>query len=537
MEKISVEDLTFRYLGGTEPAISDVCLRVSEGDVVGLYGPSGSGKSTILKSINGLIPHRYAGDYSGRVLVEGEEVAKLPLYAISTKVGTVLQEIALQFVMSIVEDDIAFGPTNLGLSREEVVERVEFALKTMEIGDLRGRHVDELSGGQMQRVAIAGVLALMTDTLLFDEPMANLDSNGVNDVARAIGKLRDMGKTIIISEHRVEEVQDLVGPDWFAVVVQGKVDYSGREIEGLSRYVGLIRLPPELLLMAENPPLPEGPPEVEPGGKIVEVEDLWIEYPNGVVALKGANLEVREGEAVALLGNNGAGKSTLALSMAGLLDPTSGRVLIEGKDARDLKPKERAAKVGIVMQDPYSMIFAKTTREEIGFGPKNLGLRGEELERRVVEAAEMCGVSHLLDRSPFSGSHGEKKRITVASILSMRPKLVILDEPTAGQDYRSYTRFMNFVMRLMRMGAIKSLIVITHDTDVAIEYTNRAIVMNDGRIIADGPTREVLMDEGVLRRAAIRETGLIRMSRKLGSDRILRLRELYNLKMRGKIEA
>ncbi len=531
-----MEGLGFRYIGGSRHAISGINFKVDEGDVVSLYGPSGSGKSTILKSINGLIPHRYAGDYTGRVLVEGREVASMPLHLISTRVGTVLQEIALQFVMSIVEDDIAFGPTNLGLSRDEVVERVEFALRTMEIEHLRDRHVDELSGGQMQRVAIAGVLALMTDILLFDEPMANLDSNGVRDVARAIGKLRDMGKTIIVSEHRVEEVQDLIGPDWFAVIVDGRLDYAGREQEGLSKYVGLIRLPPELLLRAENPPLPEAPPSREMGDTIVEVEDLWIEYPNGVVALKGASLEIREGEAVALLGNNGAGKSTLALSMAGLLEPTPGRVTILGRDARDMKPKERAAVVGIVMQDPFSMIFAKTTKDEIGFGPKNLGVKGEELERRIREAAEMCGVSHLLERSPFSGSHGEKKRITVASVLSMRPRLVVLDEPTAGQDYRSYTRFMNFIMGLMRTGAIESLVVITHDTDVAIEYTDRTIVMSDGRILADGPTREVLMDRSILEKAAIRETGLIRISRELGFDRILRLRELYDLKMKGKLE-
>ena len=259
--------------------------------------------------------------------------------------------------------------------------------------------------------------------------------------------------------------------------------------------------------------------------ELVRIEDVSFEYSGGVRALNDVSFAIREGERVALLGNNGAGKSTLALALVGLLKPTSGRVLVEGKDTNVISTAEIARTLCIVFQSPFSMLFARTVRDELSFGPKNLGYRPEEISSIVPETAKRCSISNLLDGSPYASSFGEKKRICVGSVLTMQPKCIILDEPTAGQDYRSCSNFMNFICSLGEH--VKSFVVITHDPDLAIEYTDRAIVLNDGKIIADGETRKVLADTSILQKGAIRETSLIELSLKATQGKeVLRLAEL-----------
>ena len=528
MHEIEINDLSFTYENRTTPALEKINVAIEPREFVLLAGASGSGKSTLIKCINGLIPHRYVGDYSGEVKLRGEPVPDSRFLQLSLTVGTVLQEADKQLVSSIVEDDVAFGPGNLALPRGEIERRVRRGLESMDILGLRERSIFAISGGQKQRLAIADVLAMEPDILLFDEPLANLDSNGVHLMQRIFRTLHEAGKTILVSEHRTEEVLRS-NPTRVIVIDAGRLLADSEDPRVLVKFKDVLKVPAEYMLEDAGPTL--NLPDAERyhpttlGHELVRVENLGFEYSGGVRALDNANLVIQEGERVALLGNNGAGKSTLALTLVGLLKPTTGRIMIEGQDARDLSTSEIARTLCLVFQSPFSMLFARTVRDELSFGPKNMNFSAEQIASIVPETARRCSISHLLDGSPFASSFGEKKRICVGSVLTIQPKCIILDEPTAGQDYRSYSNFMNFICGLEEH--VKSFITITHDPDLAIEYTNRAIVLNDGKIIADGPTRKVLADRSTLKEGAIRETSQIELSLKLtGGKEVLSLWEL-----------
>jgi energy-coupling factor transport system ATP-binding protein len=461
--------------------------------------------------------------------VRGNPVPDSRFLALSLTVGTVLQEADKQLVSSIVEDDVAFGPGNLALPRPEIERRVKRSLESMDILGLHERSIFAISGGQKQRLAIADVLAMEPDILLFDEPLANLDSNGVHLMQSMFRTLHEAGKTILVSEHRTEEVLR-ANPTRVVVIDNGNLLADSEDPKVLVKFKDTLKVPAEYALAGTGPILP--PTETQApyqqsksGNELIRVEDVSFEYLGGVRALRGVSFTIQEGERVALLGNNGAGKSTLALILIGLLKPTSGQVLIEGKDTGTLSTSEIARTLCLVFQSPFSMLFARTVRDELSFGPKNLGFDAEQITSIVPETANRCSISHLLDGSPFASSFGEKKRICVGSVLTMQPKCIILDEPTAGQDYRSYSNFMNFICSLREH--VKSFAVITHDPDLAIEYTDRAIVLNDGKIIADGPTHKVLADTSILKEGAIRETSLIQLSlRATQGKEVLSLAEL-----------
>jgi len=540
LHAIEISDLSFTYENRTIPALDHVNLEVGDRESVLLAGASGSGKSTLLKCINGLIPHRYMGKYSGQVNLAGQRVATLDLDELSLVVGTVLQEPDKQLVSSSVEDDVAFGPCNLALPRSEISDRVEHSLASMEILQLRERSIFALSGGQKQRLAIAGVLAMEPDIVLFDEPLANLDSNGVRLMQEVLRSLHEQGKTIIVTEHRTEEVLR-ANPTRIVVFDNGRVVADSRDPEILIDFADVLKTPAEFALRRCLPPekrktaltslLSSISAEKcrldthDMGPELIRVENLTYEYSGNVKALHDVSLTIHEGEKVSILGNNGAGKSTLALSMIGILKPTQGRVIVSGIDTRELPVSETAKSVGIVFQNPFSMLFAKTVHEELAFGPKNLGFAPQEISELVPRVAHECTIEHLLDKSPFASSYGEKKRICVGAVVTMRPKSIILDEPTSGQDYRSYSEFMDFICSLR--GGMRSLILITHDTDLAIEYTDRAVVLRDGRIVADGPTGEILANPRNLTENSIRETSLIKLSRQLThGESVLPLHEL-----------
>jgi len=507
-----------------------------------LAGASGSGKSTLLKCINGLIPHRYVGEYSGEVSLRGKSVADSALHELSLVVGTVLQEPDKQLVSSSVEDDVAFGPCNLALPRSEIEDRVQRSLASMEILQFRERSIFALSGGQKQRLAIAGALAMEPEIVLFDEPLANLDSNGVKLMQDILRRLRQQGKTMIVAEHRTEEVLR-ANPTRVVVFDKGRLVADSTDPEVLIDFSDVLKTPAEYALKRGLPaekrkaaidaflsPVSAKqrlPAASDLGQELVRTENLTFEYPGSIKALDKVTLSIHEGERVAILGNNGAGKSTLALNMIGILKPTQGRILVSGKDTRELSVSDIAESVGIVFQNPFSMLFAKTVREELAFGPKNIGFTPEQISELIPQTASQCTIDHLLDKSPFASSYGEKKRICVGAVLTMRPKCIILDEPTSGQDYRSYSEFMDFICSLSER--VRSLILITHDTDLAVEYTDRAVILKDGRVVVDGPTRKVLADPRNLIENSIRETSLITLSRKLTHGQsVLPLRELVN---------
>jgi energy-coupling factor transport system ATP-binding protein len=526
LPEIEISDLSFTYENRTAPALDKINLTVEPREFVLLAGASGSGKSTLIKCINGLIPHRYVGEYVGQVKLRGEPVPESRFLQLSLTVGTVLQEADKQLVSSIVEDDVAFGPGNLALPRAEIERRVRRGLESMDILSLRERSIFAISGGQKQRLAIADVLAMEPDILLFDEPLANLDSNGVHLMQSIFRTLHEAGKTILVSEHRTEEVLR-AEPTRVIVIDAGRLLADSEEPRVLVKFKDVLKVPAEYALEQVGPSaaLTGAHYATRLGPELIRVEDVGFEYSGGVRALADANLVVHEGERVALLGNNGAGKSTLALTLIGLLKPTTGRVLIEGRDTKNLSTSEIARTLCLVFQSPFSMLFARTVRDELSFGPKNMNFSAEQIASIVPETAKRCLIGHLLDGSPFASSFGEKKRICVGSVLTIQPKCIILDEPTAGQDYRSYSNFMNFICSLEEH--VKSFIVITHDPDLAIEYTNRAIVLNDGKIIVDGPTRKVLADRSILKEGAIRETSQIELSLKVtGGKEVLSLAEL-----------
>ncbi len=531
MHEIEIRNLSFIYENRTDAALDKVNLMVDRREFILLAGASGSGKSTLLKCINGLIPHRYLGQYIGDVKVRGASVSRSRFLDLSLTVGTVLQEPDKQLVSSKVEDEVAFGPCNLALPQPEIERRVEHSLKSMDILQLRERSVFALSGGQKQRLAIADVLAMEADILLFDEPLANLDSNGVRLMQEIFRRLHGEGRTIIAAEHRTEEVLR-AKPSRVVVIDKGRILADQSDADILVQFSDVLKVPAEYILRHRmRGKMPSGRVErhpevgVELGPELIRAEGVSFEYSGGVRALEDVSFTIREGERIALLGNNGAGKSTLALCIVGLLKPSSGRILVMGKDTRTLSPAEIARIACIVFQSPFSMLFAKTVREELSFGPKNIGVTAGEISRIIPETAEHCSIAHLLDKSPFASSFGEKKRICVGSVLTMEPRCVILDEPTAGQDYRSCSQFMEFIQSLEKR--VRAFVVITHDPDLAVEYTDRAIVLGSGRIIADGLTRTILADPSILSEGAIRETSLIEISRTLTDGKaVLPLAEL-----------
>lgn len=539
LHEIEINQLSFTYENRNEAALEKINLIVDSQEFVLLAGASGSGKSTLLKCINGLIPHRYLGEYSGDVKVRNESVPSSRFLDLSLLVGTVLQEPDKQLVSSIVDDDVAFGPGNLGLPRSEIEQRVKQSLDSMGISHLRERSIFALSGGEKQRLAIADVLAMQPEILLFDEPLANLDSNGVRLTQTLFDELHRSGKTIIAAEHRTEEVLR-AGPTRVIVIDNGRIVANSEDPTVLTDFAEVLKVPAEYIVKRwqaaeKRARAPYSEPNLAPpklGQELIRVENVSFEYFGGIKALSDVTLSIHEGERIALLGNNGAGKSTLALSMIGILKPTSGAVLVAGKDTRNLSISEIARSICLVFQSPFSMLFAKTVREELGFGPKNIGLPAEQVSRIIPDTAKHCSIQHLLEKSPFASSFGEKKRICVASVLTMEPKCVILDEPTAGQDYRSYSNFMDFIRSLSER--VKAFVAITHDPDLAIEYTDRAVVLSEGRVIADGPTRKILADPAILSQGAIRETSLIQLSRELtGGRAVLSVKELLQASQRG----
>ena len=542
MYAIDIDNLSFTYENRAAPALDHVNLRVEEREFVLVAGASGSGKSTLLKCVNGLIPHRYVGEHVGDVRLRDKPVTSSTLQELSLVVGTVLQEPDKQLVSSTVEDDVAFGPCNLALPHSEIESRVKSSLAALGILELRERSIFALSGGQRQRLAIAGVLAMHPEIVLFDEPLANLDSNGVGLMRDVFADLRQQGKTIVVAEHRTEEVLR-ANPTRVVVFDKGRVVADSPNPDVLIEFADVLKTPVEYALRKQLPDRERGTPIqsllpdlsqayrpsriAERGRELIRIDDLTFDYPAGVRALDQVTLSISEGERIALLGNNGAGKSTLALNIMGLLEPTRGRVLVSGKDTRELSVSEVAKIVGIVFQNPFSMLFAKTVREELAFGPKNFGVSSREISDFIPQVAAQCTIDHLLDKSPFASSFGEKKRICVGSVLTMQPRCIILDEPTAGQDYRSYSEFMTFIGSLGER--VRSFIVITHDTDLAVEYADRAIILKDGRVVADGPTRTILADPRTLAENSIRETSLIQLSRRVTrGESVLPLRDLID---------
>ena len=508
-----IEGLSFRYRTRPELALDDVYLSLNRGELLLVAGASGCGKTTLIRCINGLIPRTYKGDLSGRVQLYGEDVGDKSLAEVSQIVGTVLQDPERQILGAHVFTEVAFGLENLNLPRHEICSRVEEALEFLRISHLRDRETFYLSGGEKQKVALAGVLAMRPSILLLDEPLASLDPASAQEALQVFRRLVDEGVSVILVEHRVEDVLN-IDPDRVVFMEDGRVSYFG-SVDGMMQMVDYrqVKLPaPIVIEQAADEPFEKVEPAVKPDGRkpLVQFENVFFSYEEGPEVLTDVSFTIRQGDIVALLGPNGVGKTTLVKHAIGLLKPRQGRVLVEGKNTNSLSVAEIAHTLGYVFQSPSHMLFAPTVREELQFGPKNLGFSEEAVTEGADEALSTVNLEGLGDYSPLALSFGQQKRVSIAAILAMRSKILVMDEPTAGQDYWNYISFMNAILQTPGFEAV---LFITHDVDLAIQYANRVMLMRDGRIVKDGPTSRVLSDVDLLKRSRLVPTSLLAANR------------------------
>jgi energy-coupling factor transport system ATP-binding protein len=534
---VYVHNLTFRYRSLDEeptrkhktpeqapaavdqlPAIADVSFSLPKGELMLIAGPSGCGKSTLLKCLNGLIPNSYHGTLTGEIQLEGHSIKGLTLRDLAQQVGTMLQDPDKQIIASTVEQEIAFGMENLNCPRAEMRERISAVLKQLHLENYAGRVTFALSGGQRQLVAAAGILVMRPSIYLFDEPFANLDAQAVDELEELIANLRTVGHTIVIVEHRVEEALRLK-PDKVLLMHDSQQVFFGSTSEFMAvADPTQVKLPIEATLRTISDPSRAGQQLVRPiatghnrqentDEPILSFETVRYRYSTfSEEILHGVSCQVRSGETIALLGPNGSGKTTLVKHALGLLRPSKGSVRLYGEDTRNLSVAQLASRIGYVFQSPSAMLFAPTVRKEVSFGPENLRFSPERLNASVSQAEEALNVAQFEERSPFSLSFGQQKRVAIASVLAMQGKILLLDEPTAGQDYRSYISFMEYLRSLPELDA---LLFITHDLDLALRYTQRVLLLKKGCLVADGPPLEVLADPALLESCNLHPTSLL----------------------------
>jgi energy-coupling factor transport system ATP-binding protein len=487
------------------------------GEILLIAGSSGCGKTTLIRTINGLIPRSYKGELTGRVLVFGHDTAGWHLSRVSQKIGTVLQDPERQILGTKVLNEVAFGLENLGLERAEIIKRVDEALSLLRIASLRDRDTFNLSGGEKQKVALAGVLAMRPEILLLDEPLASLDPASARESLDMIRRLADAGMCVLMVEHRVEDVLR-IHPERVMFMSDGEIRYIG-PLRGLSKVVNYreVKLPAEDIVARAKAQPPPAPLRILPGvdsppsGRetLVKFEEVTFGYEAQADILHQVNLEIREGDVIAVLGANGAGKTTLVKHGIGLLKPRSGRVLVRGRDTKEASVAQVAATLGYVFQSPSHMLFAPTVREELAFGPTNLGHRKEEIEKEVKEALRIVNLSDRESEPPLALSFGQQKRVSIAAILAMQSRILVMDEPTAGQDYQNYMSFMDSIIEMPEFSAV---MFITHDVDLAVIYANRVLLVAEGRLVQDGPPEQVLRDFEQLEACRLVPSSLLAMN-------------------------
>ncbi len=544
---IEFENFGFQYFSQAEPTLYDINLKIYEGEKILIVGPSGSGKSTLGHCLNGLIPFSYNGEITGSLKIKGNESRDMNIFELSKIVGTVLQDSDGQFVGLTVGEDIAFALENDCKSQDEMLETVQKVADMVDMGKLLKSSPFELSGGQKQRVSFAGVMVDDVDILLFDEPLANLDPATGKTAIELIDKVQQQsGKTVVIIEHRLEDVL-YKNVDRVIVVNEGRIiaDMTPDELVSSDllmkmgvreplyatalKYAG-VELTPSLRpgrmdtlcvdevkdkLKQWNENIPEFS-EKPKGRDILTIKDLSFQYDKRRQILKNINFTIKEGEMVSIVGTNGAGKSTLAKVICGFVQEDAGDILYKGESLKGETIKERSQRIGFVMQNPNQMICKSFVYEEVALGLKIRGMDDEEIEKRVDKALKICGLSPF-KKWPISAlSFGQKKRVTIASVLVLNPQILILDEPTAGQDYHHYTEIMEFLKELNEQGV--TIILITHDMHLMLEYTPHAIVISNGEKIGDGTAVSILTNEEIARRANLKITSLYELAIEAGIE-------------------
>lgn len=550
MKKPVIEfvDFSFQYRAQAKPTLNNINLTIYEGEKVLIVGPSGSGKSTLSNCINGLVPFLYEGEIQGSLKVNGKETKNMSIFELSNTVGTVLQDPDSQFIGLTVGEDIAFKLENDCVAQEEMRERVKIAAKIVGIDTHLEASPNRLSGGQKQRVTLAGVMVGEVDILLFDEPLASLDPATGKNAIELINEIQiKTNKTIVIIEHRLEDILHCA-VDRIIVVDNGAIacDISPDKLlaSNLLSDKG-IREP--LYITALKYAGCDIKPEIKPENiksiditsyrdkirtwfeetkeddykicedTILELQNVSFGYTKSMEILHGVSFKINKGEMVSIVGRNGAGKSTISKLICGFYMPTDGKILFNGKDLKKDTIKERAEKIGMVMQNPNQMISKIMIFDEVAMGLRIRGLTEEEIKERVLETLKICGLYEFRNWPISALSYGQKKRVTIASILVLSPEVIILDEPTAGQDFKHYTEIMEFLRELNSKGV--TIIMITHDMHLMLEYTRRAIVLSEGIKLADDTAANILTDKRIIESANLKETSLYELALKANLEK------------------
>ena len=534
---IEFKDFTFKYQAQQEPTLKDIQLSIYQGEKVLIIGPSGSGKSTLGQCLNGIIPNIYKGEHSGSLILDGQEAFDLSVYDKSLLVSTVLQDTDGQFVGLSVAEDLAFALENDMESQQIMHQKIGDWAEKLSLTDLLAHRPQDLSGGQKQRVSLAGVLIDESPILLFDEPLANLDPKSGQDTIDLIDRLhRQEGTTTIIIEHRLEDVL-YRHVDRVVLINDGQILFNGNPDQLLKTsllqengireplYISTLRALCYPIEDAEHlasvwevdvasltvGQLPALHFESESEEVLLQTNHLHFSYPEKQV-LKDINLTIHKGERLAIVGKNGAGKSTLAKALCGFIRP-EGELLWNGQSIQDDSIKERAGRIGYVLQNPNQMISQNMIFDEVALGLRLRGVDEEVVEQRVLNILEVCGL-YPFRKWPISAlSYGQKKRVTIASILVLNPEIILLDEPTAGQDQRHYREMMDFLDQLNAKG--HTIVMITHDMQLMLDYSDRAVVVVDGQIIEDASPAEILSDVAVIEQASLKETSIFHLAERL----------------------
>jgi len=523
---VEIKNLWYKYPNSGDWVLKNINLRIRRGDFLCITGPSGCGKSTLLYCLNGIAPQATGGLMEGTITIDSLDTREHSIYELSKIVALVQQNPESQMRTFTVKDELAFGPENLLLPRHEILERIEWASQMVNIGSLLDREMRVLSGGQKQRVAIAAALSMKPKILLLDEPTSNIDPKGTLEIAK---NLKDVhaktGLTIVLTEHKLDLFLPMANR--LILMKEGEILCDGNPRSVLLRFSDFLPKigvrPPQLFQLFSslkragyqcppNPPLlmeelleflkdnlnkpfrcicnfPESPKPVK-GEPIIQVENLTYIYPGGLKALDGINLQVRGGEFVGIIGNNGSGKTTFLLHLMGILKPKSGRVLVFGMDTRTTSVSTIARRVGFVFQYPSQQLFEDSVRDEVLFAPRNFGMPEEVVAKRFHDVLRKVDLEGLEERHPHSLSVGQMKRLNLASILIYDPDVIIMDEPFLGQDYGHIRKVMNILSELNRRG--KTILMVSHHIIELAEYAERLLLFKEGRIVEDGPTREVL---------------------------------------------
>ena len=548
---IDIQNLSYTYPNMSEPTLSGIDLHIDDGEFVLLLGASGSGKSTLIQCLNGLVPKVTGGNLEGEIVINGKDVRNYKVHQMASDVGIIFQNPDTQLFSLTVGKDVAFGPENLGMPKEEILMRMDRAMRIVGMEDMRDRFIFTLSGGEKQRVAIAGTLAMEPHVMVLDEPTSDLDPVGTGEVLALVRRLnQEKDMTIILIEHKIDEVVHLA--DRVVVMDQGKIimddtpdkifnnghdqlksigialpqlseivhamkngfgDFEGNLPTDssyktiLARLCQLLRDKPDNIARFRTAHTP--PTRTAPKPKI-EIKNLRHTFEDGKVGLDDINLVIPEGDFVALIGHNGAGKTTLINHLIGFLKPDNGTIFIDGNDISGMRVATLAQSVGYLFQNPDNQIFTDSVTRELKFGLENIKLRDTVIEERVNRAISMMELEEFRDRHPHSLSRGQRQRLAVASILAMEPDIIVLDEPTTGQDWGHVNKFLQQIRHLNELG--KTIILVTHDMNLVAGYARRTVVMDNGKIVLDGDTRHVFSEHEILEKTGITLPVITRLS-------------------------